>query len=75
MSEHDDDEWDVAAFRAACEEAVAFAGSMLDGTLPPPSPEVLALAKRAVESCEARKNEDVNAWAKRLTENVCAMGD
>ncbi len=41
----------------------------------PPLPETLALAREAVRACEARKNDDVQAWASRLAADVGHLTD
>lgn len=57
-------------FSAACQDAINFAQRMAIGQVGVPSPELLALAKGAVQQCAARKNEDVQAWAKQLARDV-----
>ena len=36
----------------------------------PVSVETMELARQAVQSCESRKHEDVQAWAERLAQDV-----
>jgi hypothetical protein len=62
-------------FGAACREAVLFAQKLPARQFEVPSAELLALAERAVASCEARKNEDVNEWANRLAQDVSNATD
>lgn len=40
-----------------------------------PSPEMLDLARRAVDSCRSRQGEDVQVWAERLAKDVGLAGD
>ena len=35
------------------------------------TPEFKILLQKALDSCKRRKNEDVDEWAKRLTDDVC----
>ena len=35
----------------------------------------LALAQRALDSVDARRNEDIDAWAEQLAEDVCNATD
>jgi hypothetical protein len=57
-------------FSAACREAVTFAQRLATGQVEAPSPDLLALAKQAQQQCDARKNEDVQAWAEQLARDV-----
>jgi hypothetical protein len=57
-------------FKAACREAVTFAQRFEAGQVEAPSPDLLALAKRAAEQCAARRNEDVQTWAEQLARDV-----
>jgi hypothetical protein len=57
-------------FLAACRDAVAFAERLAAGQVETPSDDLLALAKRAVQQQEARRGEDVDAWAERLARDV-----
>jgi hypothetical protein len=41
----------------------------------PFSPEMLELARKALAAIEARKDEDVYVWAKRLAESVAGLND
>jgi hypothetical protein len=50
-------------------------GPGLPGGLTPPDPELLALARQAVEAQEARKNEDAGEWARRLAADVGHLTD
>jgi hypothetical protein len=45
------------------------------GKLPEMTPERRRLAEEAVRSNEARKNEDVDAWAKKLAADVADLDD
>jgi hypothetical protein len=60
----------MSEFSAACQDAVDFAQRMASGQVGMPSPEMLALAKRAAQQCAARNNEDVQVWAEQLARDV-----
>jgi hypothetical protein len=62
-------------FLADCRAAVAFAGRLAAGQLDTPSPELLALAKRALQRQQALKAEDVQTWAERLARDVSGATD
>lgn len=62
-------------FRITCNDAVAFAQRAFSGQVATPSQEMLELARRAIQSCDARKDEDVQAWAERLARDVGHLTD
>ncbi len=41
----------------------------------PSSSELNELARKAVRARDRRKNEDIEAWAKRLAEDLVAAGE
>jgi hypothetical protein len=53
-----------------CQEAVAFAGGLLNGRLETHSADLIALARRVVGQLDSRKVEDIEEWAKRLVSDV-----
>jgi len=69
-SVQDAEEWDDEEFLADCQAAVSLANQLLTGEIGTPSAEILALAKQAVEGCEARKTEDFQGLAERLARDV-----
>lgn len=62
-------------FTAACREAVSIARSLPAGKFTAPSAELLALAKQAVQRQRERQGENVEAWAKRLAQDVGHLTD
>ena len=47
--------WDEEAFQTALAEISQYTQQMLDGTLPPSDPELLALANAAIERTRRRE--------------------
>jgi hypothetical protein len=65
----------MSEFSIACQDTINFAQLMAQGQLEPPPPKLLDLAKRAVQQCMARQNEDVQVWAERLARDVSEVTD
>lgn len=47
----------------------------LESTIADYEPEMLEMAKKAVESCKARKDENIDEWAQRLANDVANAND
>jgi hypothetical protein len=62
-------------FTAACQEAVSFAQRLPAGKLQPPSADMLALAKQAVQQQQQHQDEDVHTWAERLAQDIGKLTD
>jgi len=64
---------DLDAAMARLEEAIADIASL--GNIESFSPETIELAKRALQSCHDREEEDLEAWAERLANDVVHADD
>jgi hypothetical protein len=68
-------DWNAADWEDRKLELLRLIQDIRLGKLPEMTPSRRALVEAAMASNEARKNEDIDAWAKRLAADVAECGD